>query len=785
MSILYRFTVDDTITSEEGNIRGWDKVFTSLKRDSSELKGLLLTQDAQFEFIGDLYIYVYNKLFTAGVCNEIDFLVEESHDNGTNYLEIIRSKIFSRDIELDIIKGVAKIKKLTDDSFFARIDNNKNIGTVPDAGRSKNDVSITKAPQYAVTLYDPVDGTQAGTTTPMFFVNDVMKYLVSFMSDGEVKFRSDLLNNDLKLMITNGFAIRTETLSSPNFSVSFFRLLKNLRGSRDIGFGIEYDTNKKPILRVEKASYFSQNNVADTFNDPLTIKASIDSSSLYSRVKFGSNPTISQNEDPDVSFLEEIKYNGFKEEEFHILGQCNIDSTLDLVKDIGVSSNLIQHIIYQRFIFTPIDPDTSNDDTLIFVHCSSVNTGLLTANAVMTDVDFSTGTTPTYYNQRLTNSQTGKDYYTSFQGSLASFLNFTVNDFEGTITTSFQTTIANTLNPFPSFWFGVYDVIPIIYNTEVDPGNNFNPATGYYTCPVTGFYTFSFFLKADLLTTSVLGDYLIRIVDDAGAILGETLLTDDLQSTTTYQGVVSISIYRTAGDLVGTSVHMAYASTVFNPTSVFRILTGTRFSASATPDSGGIFQEYNQGDVQKLFFETQYPLSPSRFNAIANLQRSSTNINSHKKYSIYWAEKNRHYEGHIHDIKYDHKNQKANIILKASINSSETFRIKVPAYKFEFDMLNDFDKIQSFDYDIGGGGTNVICSITLNQDTDLIEAALLSLFTGESISFDEIVIERIYIGGNKYSYTIIFVNPKLSGASTTIDLIDVEGAVKASQTIFY
>lgn len=794
MSIKYRFSFDGSQVQEVGNIRGWDKFVTSLKRDSSGLKGFLITQDVEISFIGEMYKYVYDKLFNSGVCTEIDAHIEQSLDEGVNYSDFINGVIFMKDVKLSILDGVAT-SKITDDSFYSRIDNNQSIETVPDAGKSKNEIYITPAPVYDVDMFNPSDGTSAGTRKA-YFVYDVMKYLVDFMSDGEVGFKSDLLSDDLLLMITNGEPVRNSpsVISSPNWNISFERLLTNLRGIRDISFGIEYDSNKRPILTLEHSSYFSQGDIADTFVDPTKIKAYVDSKSLYSSVRFGSNPTMSQfgsDGDPDVSFLEETKYNGFLEELFYILGQCNIDQELNLLKDIIVSSNVIEHILNQTGLGSP---DTSYDNDLIFIHCESVDTGAHTAVATESNPS-NNATPPLYYNMALINSETGKDYFTSFQGSLASFLNFTPNTFQATLLTHMIFTdtstpaipVATGVNPvtYQDFYFN--------YQSEIDTGNNFNIGTDTYTAPTTGYYTFSQQVYYNiqglsniaLLNTAIYLRFGFDINGTQSIDLERKHCENNLSGAcsdggngsypNTHSGVdFSINVFLTAGDTV-----RAYGAFGAYNTNVpyFRVDKKTRFSATSTPDSGGVYQEYSQANIQKLLFEIEYPLSPRRFEAIANLERSTTNQNYKKKYAIYWAEKNKTFIGNIESLRYDHKSEKAAIILKSSVSSPETYQVKQPAYRFSFDMTAPTDEIFSMDYD--SGASNVLIGSLLSQNISDIKSDINTAFAGAGITTDNIIVERQQISGALFHYIITIINPNFD-----FSLIDVSGNVHSATFIY-
>lgn len=352
MSITYRFTIDGVIIQEPENIEGWDRLVTTIKRDSSELKGLLVTQDAQLLFTADQYRYFKNKYFNEGICQDIPILIEQSFDGGINFSILHDGKMFLSDVELDLLKGVSKAKT-SDDSFFARINNNKSIKTNPKGLWTKNGepIGIGNTPvDYSVDFFTPATGAFFGARNMLKLV-DVMRYLVLWMSDGEVEFQSDLLENDLQLMIQQGDVLRLNVDPTPYWEVSFADIYKNLKGLRNISYCIEYDAFGNPVLRLELTSYFFQNTLATDqdgneiiFTDPTTLETKVKVDELYSQVRLGTDVLADY---IYLEFPESIRYNGFKDEELYILGQCNIDKTLNLLKDFAVSSNTIEDAVVE------------------------------------------------------------------------------------------------------------------------------------------------------------------------------------------------------------------------------------------------------------------------------------------------------------------------------------------------------------------------------------------------------------------------------------------------------
>lgn len=669
--INYRFTIGGNIVEEVDNIKGWDKLVTTIKRDSSELKGLLKTQDVKLTFIGDMYQFFYDKFYNAGTCNEIEILIEWQFDD-TGFKVLHDGIIKIPSLELDEIKGECTTP-IQDNSFYAKINNNKGIETVIDSGLSKNQIAITPAPVYDVDVFDCTDGSSLGTA-PMYYLFDAFKFLVEFMSDGAMGFESDFLQNEFLVFVTNGFYLREKALVDVDgvkhlMSISFSKLFDNLKKNRDVSFQIEDDGTGKQILRIEKSEFFYQNEVSNTYVDPIYIITTVDSKTLYSAVRFGSNPTLNY---PYLSFPEDIKFNGFKEEIFHPLGQCNIDNELNLVRDIGVSSNLIQYILIQD---GATDPDTSYDENVIFVYASTVDSGAHTGIAMESNPG-GTGF-PVFYNMELINAKVSESYKNSYQSSLASFIGVQTNDLQADLTTAIHydnVGIPDAVGPpyAPQYIFPVID-----FQTAVDPGGNFNLATDEYTVPIDGYYTINLFAKYRVIglhpssgTTPTFYLMSVGFRINNTPILFEIIHQDGGVNGGDGDYVMQIgqSVYLTNGTVISCDVGLSQFPFLITALSThFTILPGTKLSITATPDSGGIYQDVDAGNIRNIFHEIEYPISPQRFSDLISVGNS--NYKMRGKQRIFWEEKNRTYEGWIDGFRYDHKTELAKIIIKSSLNT--------------------------------------------------------------------------------------------------------------------
>lgn len=210
----FKFYLDDIEVTEPIGAEG---LVTTIKRDTT-VNGILTTQDATLSFIEDGYDYLLNLLNNESFCSSAEVRIMISQDEGQNYAEYFKGIIFISDVRFIEEKGYAKTK-IQDNSFDAKINNNKNIEAFPNVGRSKNDVTITAAPSVTVELFDVATGTPIAITGGAgneaqgraYRVYDLFRFYVDFMTDGEILFESTLFGiggTYEGLVITSGYMLK-------------------------------------------------------------------------------------------------------------------------------------------------------------------------------------------------------------------------------------------------------------------------------------------------------------------------------------------------------------------------------------------------------------------------------------------------------------------------------------------------------------------------------------------------------------------------------------------------
>lgn len=252
---------------------GWQDIVSTIKR-VKEINSLFITTDAPLTFRDDGYDYLmtkYNQSFTTSVIVELQEYVA-----GT-YQKFFEGKIFLKSAVIDREQCTIQVD-IEDNSFYAKIDNNKSIEVFPFAEQTKNAASYPTDSAYylapcafeQIELFDPNDGTSIGVHSPpyssaAYTVFNLFEYLISFMTDNTMGFVSPLFGvggNYEGLVVTCGIVLRqanpadtgtTEQDFKDNFpKISFQQLFTEVNKKIQIGMYVDYSYTK-PTIVIDRA----------------------------------------------------------------------------------------------------------------------------------------------------------------------------------------------------------------------------------------------------------------------------------------------------------------------------------------------------------------------------------------------------------------------------------------------------------------------------------------------------------------------------------------------------
>lgn len=546
------------------------------------LKSVVYRIDNDLTFTGDGYDYIYDIIFDGSICTTIDFSLKVLNGGTTEAFDgIIHASDFT---EIDPLRKTLKTP-VNDNNISSYIFKNKNIKAYVDAPFTKNGEALTVATSALMDFFIPSTGSYLTVTdVECWSVDDCFRFLVGFMSDGEVSYTSPYFGtggDGNNLFITTGNMIREKAQNAaagyPSPHISFEELFTEMDKIINLSMYIDH-TASPPQLVIDKTSNLYSDTDLQTFENVTDIKISLERERLYTKLKIGSQ--ITQTEDNGTFTMSDIRFLNFKEEEYHMLGQCNKGETeLNLVNQWILDSNVIEDLL--------VNFNASYEDKIVVIE-----TDYPTTNQAKRYDNFVAGTY--LYNMRLNNYQKTLNYLGGIPNDIAAYITSTSNNVEATKASYNLAT-------------GV-----IIHDTEVtDPASNYNPVTGRFTCPVSGegAYTFGFtFDNVNAETSSsygtVLGFVYMRKYNAASVLQDEETVVD---LHVGFFGIVNyVTFSLEAGDYVQVEGLNSGLGTV-------TFTAGSTFTVEMISLEGGVVQTYNTEDYKIMKVEFSTPLTLDEF----------------------------------------------------------------------------------------------------------------------------------------------------------------------------
>lgn len=483
---MIRVFLDGNLIKESP--KGLTTLKGSIKYDQN-LKGRILAEDEILYFYRDGYDYL-KSLDAQGFCAEVKIIIEEDIDE-TSQWEVIHDGVIHLPACIFNIEPYNVKCPVDDNSWFARINKNKNIKFSIVSDRSKNDQPIVPAVHSLITFFRPSTGAYSYANRWVYPAREIFRYLIEAMSDGEVEFASNTfsaLGQYADLGIALGYELRVGLLNGHNKQpvISFADFFKEVDKKYNLQIQSEATAGGKPVIRIEAAQDFFLNTTSMTLDKVRNISQRVDAGRLYASIKAGSEKT--DDSSGAVQYPETTRWLTFRSEQYPSLGQCNIDSELDLVSSYIISSNVIEQIVVNNL------PDY--DDDVVMIEIDWLNAKPKRTNWLVAGP-------PYFYNEGLKNDAVITRWLNGIPSSIANFLG-TNNDARfrvGPNTDQFQS---------PAIHAGGSQGIGPSWNNDFtpsnfDPNNYFGGTTvqgniitsisqQFYSAPQGGFYTFSSFL---------------------------------------------------------------------------------------------------------------------------------------------------------------------------------------------------------------------------------------------------------------------------------------------------
>lgn len=629
---MFKFYFDNTQVSDPIN---WDDFEETIERNA-DIKGLLPKYDIKLDFIGDAYDYLNTKKIEQGYCKFVEFRVD--YKCGSTYKTILQGYIPISDCKFNLSKCLVSTQ-IVDNNFGARIYNNKNIKTELNTGKSKNGIDITAATEYSADFFKPSDGTTLPTKRKVVFVYDAFRYLIDFMTDGTVGFESDYLYYltgsvstealAKTLTVVLGAELRTPSQSKTAY-ISFNDLFIEVNKKYPIAFTVITGTDGRPTIKIEEESYFYNAGSSLQINYVSDLSETFDNEILYSKVVFGGTTATYDN---TIHSFGGAQFLGFKEEEYHLTGECNIDKALDLKCEYIIDTNIIEELVYTN------TSNSSYDTETFLVECRYYDASTIQAIPYANLV--TNAATPAFYNGGLANNKVAERY--NLQGSIAQYLGG--NDVGFMASTSPQYYFTAHTNAASSTPVAVQSTTAKAkFNNDSTPPNYdtagcYDPVNNRYVSIQAGSYQFNAIYAIYKTTPSGEGVDLNRSYRVTMAFrrynAANTLLEDNLYYFPSQTGFYSNTgigyinmqqshiMYLDATDYAEMWITIESQPYLYTLASNAQFFFNGIFSTQATVTGGGIYQESDPKDYFVSRFEFNRPLSNDEYELLkADLSKS-------------------------------------------------------------------------------------------------------------------------------------------------------------------
>lgn len=623
---------------------GWQDITDVIKR-VKDTQSLFVTCEAPLIFKADGYDYLID-VYNSGFCNTVE--VELQQFVRGYYRKFFTGIIFIRTAVIDRKNCTIEVK-IEDNSFYAKIENNRAIEAFPFGERSKNNIALTACPYVQVDLFRPVDGVYEAIDTPpysnaAYTFYDLFAYMIAFDTDGAVEFDSTLFGPGGEyagLVLTCGAVLRqslsggtTEADFKSFFQkISFDKLFTEAKKKANIGMYVDI-SGALPKVRIERIGDIRTSNVIFQADGIDEILEKIAEDELYATVRIGSNTTLDSGA---TSFPEDITAVGYKNEQLLILGECNLESELNLVSDWIIDHNIIEDC----FINGSTDYDTEH----IIIMCDAPGGAVYTAQ--QNNIEDEAGVFPVYYNQALNGINVLDNYENSIPAGVAQYLGVSDNTFSATHNVDYQ---------LDDYTGSTSELIP--FNTDVSDPNALWDGQ-YYSVPTSGLYTFA--VAMTIGAGQAVLDYEIFIdrLDPGLVLLGSReIFREDFLQYGTQQVNASGSITADAGDFIRIRIRYQL-TTAFTPTPGV-IYAGAAVECTGTVDGGGVYKRFDPENYPIINHIWEYPLTYAEFNNIARNQTGQIE---------FWRDGETHYSGWIDSVKFKRfSNEKAQFVTYRAVN---------------------------------------------------------------------------------------------------------------------
>lgn len=634
---MFRFYLDDILFESPS---GWQEIEENILRPS-EINAIIQEITAVVTFYDDAYHYLLSKR-TTDPCSSVQVRIEQDCSGRGVFQPFSSGLIHIAQIEFNRTKHAA-VCTIEDDNLNSRINTNKSIEFVPSVGKSKNGADITPVPTWSVAMFNPCTGAYSGDDAKAFRIYDLFRYAIEFMSDGLVGFRSTVFDIGGEF---EGMTLTTGRMLKANpeaiMKLTFDDLLKEV--DKRLYIGLKVDTSgSNPVIVIEKnEDLFTDTTILQIENvGDLIEKISQDKN--YAAITFGSGATIESLGCPGNeigAFPDGIDFIGCKDEEFIVLGQCNVDKKLDLKSNWIVSSNVIEAI--------NLFGDDTYEDEIIWLCVNSLNPITFECDATGTDV-FGT-TLPVFYNAELFNDKVAGRRLGGIPNSIVQYFSQEQIGFKAAYNQGYAFGVNNgtVSTPNSPVWFNDDFTAPNfdssnVYGNGTTQGTTVTKANSRFTATINSAVKFRVFIEEFYCPDPALMRVFIAVYNSSNVLKYKAF--EDFSSE-----------YPQSADWFTPYIYMEatdYAIVEIQGGIFVNYDKLLEWSLVSALSSGGQFAEFDPADYLNNTVKVKAPLSLSDWNILKE--------NSTGKISLSDGENT--ISGWIENIKYSHSQNMADITL--------------------------------------------------------------------------------------------------------------------------
>lgn len=635
---MYRFLLNGVEILSEPD--GWQEL-TDRRTFDREFNGYLIEMAGALTFTNDGYDIIVASA-EADPCIPVELEVQFRESATSVYSAIFNGLIFPLDWERKLErsnKGDVTVEVI-DNSFVAKIQNNWQIKAVTSVELSKNQVDISSffSLETALEMHNLFSGAYAATGRHGISIGNALKMLIAFVTDGKMQVVSDYFltgSDDLPIYsyLMTGRSIRTGAEDYPYMSLN--ELLIDINKLFNIAFAIENDANGNVQFRVEQKSYFIQDSNVIDLGEAREVIETFAKDRLYAKVKLGSSELTDPGDMPNLRVL------AFLKEEYHLLGECNVDNELDLeLATLITDSNTIEDALPAAASGNNND---AHDEKIFLVSFDNA------LQSIPYHYDESLAGMPPYnYNEFYINSKVLERWLDGIPNSVAIFLGDGNDEFRASLTSdvALNTQI-----------FIVGTSYAIVFDDDstppnFDPNGNYNVANGRFVAPSSGVFSFKTLIKATNNNAGTSGLLEVRLFHRDAALAGiQSNLIGFL-----YQGIETKDIellfenvYMNTGDVMRVEVT---TTGTLNPVGI-DILENSFFECTYTFTGGGIVKFSDIEEKNIKLYEMSIPMDSSTFNEFDANPFSKFRFQTGKKF----------YEGRLESIERNRSTGMADVKL--------------------------------------------------------------------------------------------------------------------------